>query len=121
MYTILTSEMIITNALIEILERTGRTEISIQDVYTYSDEVAKVLKKQGHKVMNLVRKGGLVSLTNNYPRLFYMKSESKTLLFGVHSNITPDLLKARFRQFLPEDYISAMTDSDALAKLNISE
>lgn len=108
------------NALIELLERTGKREISLEKLYEYGTVVVKILLDKGEEAALLLSKYGTNELIADYSDMFELRTDGTGAnSIALKKQITADDLRKKFRVYLPLYLLRVFKDEKSVSVLGV--
>ena len=121
MFMFIGIESLAANALIEILDKTGRREVDFATLVKYGTKVAKLLREQtGEEAILLVSKKYQLNMIDCYSEFFEMKAHSHEHdVFMLRDGVTVDDLSHYFRWTMSVKAIKAFMAEEAIRELGV--
>ena len=121
MCTFIGIECIAANALIEILEKNQKREVSFDTIVRYGMEVVRVLQRQtGEEAVLLLSKKYQINMVENYSDFFEVDfSDSNGGVFKLRETVSLDELRTYFRWTMSARLIDAFVSPEAIRELGV--
>ena len=122
MCTFIGIESLAANALIEILEKTGRREVDFETLVKYGMKVVKLLQQQtGEEAILLLSKKYQLDMIENYSDYFDVELNGPGQgIFKLRDDITVDNLSNYFRWTMSMKIIKAFMAEEAITELGVA-
>lgn len=122
MCTFIGIECLAANALIEILSRTQKREVSFDTIVRYGMEVVRVLQRQtGEEAVLLLSKKYQINMVENYSEFFEVDIGDKNHgIFKLKETVSIDDLKNYFRWTMSVRLVDALLSPEAIRELGVS-
>jgi len=113
-------EDLVSNALIEIVEKTGRREVRFADLNKYGEIIVKHLKSESKEAVFIFSKERTHGFFHDCSDYFTLRENNDDTVILLNDNVSTDVLRARFRVNLAFDLLKAFVNENALAVLGAS-
>lgn len=122
MCTFIGIECLAANALIEILDRTQKREVSFDTIVRYGMEVVRVLQRQtGDEAVLLLSKKYQINMIENYSEFFEVDFGDRNHgIFKLRETVSLDDLKNYFRWTMSVRLVDAFVSPEAIRELGVS-
>ena len=121
MCTFIGIECLAANALIEILDRTQKREVSFDAIVRYGMEVVRVLQRQtGEEAVLLLSKKYQINMIENYSEFFEVDFGDRNHgTFMLRETVSLDDLKNYFRWTMSVRLVDAFVSPEAIRELGV--
>lgn len=121
MCTFIGIECLAANALIEILDKTEKREVSFDTIVRYGMEVVRILQRQtGEEAVLLLSKKYQINMIENYSEFFEVDfSDSNQGIFKLKEDVSLDDLKNYFRWTMSVRLVDAFVSPEAIRELGV--
>ena len=121
MCTFIGIEYLAANALIEILDRTQKREVSFDAIVRYGMEVVRVLQRQtGEEAVLLLSKKYQINMVENYSEFFEVDFGDRNHgTFKLREAVSLDDLKNYFRWTMSVRLVDAFVSPEAIRELGV--
>lgn len=121
MCTFIGIECLAANALIEILDRTQKREVSFDTIVRYGMEVVRVLQRQtGEEAVLLLSKKYQINMIENYSEFFEVDFGDRNHgIFKLRETASLDDLKNYFRWTMSVRLVDAFVSPEAIRELGV--
>lgn len=109
---------LVANALIELLERSNKREVSFRLLMSYGRAVIMRLQQDDKQAYLLLSKEGENNLRNDYTRFFHIDDEESKII--LNEDISLKELKEEFWSNIAYDVYLAFKSEEALRVLNLA-
>lgn len=107
-------EVLIANALIESVERTGKRTIPFNKLRAYEKAVVENLREKDIDVMFTFKRDFMEHITNNCSKYFSIRETTSDAEVRMRRTVSTKTLRKHFRTSIPLDALSAFTSEAAI-------
>lgn len=110
-------EDLVSNALIELINKRNIREVSLHTVEKYGEAVIKYLNKHNDKALLMLSRDRTNSFIQRYENFFELKDIENSSIVILKDNITEDDLIKEFRGYLSLDVLMAFVNEECVKAL----
>ncbi|BDF72639.1 hypothetical protein CE91St41_36220 [Oscillospiraceae bacterium] len=122
MYTFIGIESLAANALIELMDKSGKREVSFDTLVRYGLQIVRLLQQQsGEEAVLLLSKKYQIDMVENYSEFFEVDfGGAGQGIFKLKDAVNPDDLKSYFRWTMSVKLVDAFMAPDAIRELGVA-
>ena len=122
MYTFIGIESLAANALIELMDKSGKREVSFDTLVRYGLQIVRLLQQQsGEEAVLLLSKKYQIDMVENYSEFFEVDfGGAGPGIFKLKDAVNPDDLKSYFRWTMSVKLVDAFMAPDAIRELGVA-
>lgn len=108
---------LVANALIELVEKTGKRTIPLSKLSEYGDAVVAKLRKENTEVILIYSRDETDRFFHDCSDVFSVKEEDDDVLITLNDNVSTQYLRRRFRINIALNLLSAFVSQDVLSSI----
>ena len=108
---------LVANALIELVEKTGKRTIPLSKLNEYGDAVVAKLRKENTEVILIYSRDETDRFFHDCSDVFSVKEKDDDVLITLNDNVSTQYLRRRFRINIALNLLSAFVSQDVLSSI----
>lgn len=108
---------LVANALIELVEKTGRRTIPLSKLSNYGDAIVAKLKKENTEVILIFSRDETDRFFHDCSDVFTVKEKDNDILISLNDSVSTQYLRRRFRINIALNLLSAFVSQDVLKNI----
>jgi len=110
-------EDLVANALIELVEKTGKREVHFETLNKYGEIIIRQLNSESREAVFIFSKEKTNGFFHDCSDYFTLRESTTGTVILLNDNVSTDVLRARFRVNLAFDLLKAFVNKSALQAL----